>query len=403
MKKIQFTLFALLMTAMAHAQAARCDATGGSLEAAKSAFSQQCRGETRQDCDPLANGRWQCANFTIRSSHSSIFATAGGSSNSTPNNQCEASASSLNAAKRAFANKCAGIVRTDCDPIGGGWTCASFDIVSSSNAESAPLESEENRVADTSDSDIDGVVNNRDLCNNTPQSERSDRRGCGQASQSSFTEKNGLVVVEMESTNYGSDWQFKTGAGSTGRGFLEWEGGDNFNRPGVGTITVPVVITNAGTYRFSWRSLVNKGNSPTESNDAWLRIEADNFFGRKLASNRSNESSVGHTVCPKEKLPGNSCRGEEPEGSSRDGYFKVYRAGSPLKQWNWVASTSDNDRHEVFATFNLPGTYNIKISGRSDGHAIDRFVLHLTQSRSGVRNVSHDNAIRISNEESTRQ
>lgn len=401
--RLQLFFLPLLLTAIAGgAQAAKCDATGKNLSAAKSAFSQQCRGETRKDCDPLSNGRWQCANFTLGANNSNTPSSVRAGAPSGSNNRCEATERSLSAAKRAFASKCAGITRKDCDPVGGRWTCASFDISSSSNQESAPQTSDRGGAASGRDSDLDGVPNSRDLCSNTHQSERADRRGCGQASQNSFTERNGLVVVEMESTNYGNGWEFKTGAGSTGRGYLEWEGGDNFNRQGVGTITVPIVITNVGTYRFSWRNLVNRGGDPSESNDAWLRIEADNFFGRKLTSRRG-ESSVGHTVCPKGKLRSNSCRGEEPEGSSGNGYLKVYRSGTPVRQWRWVTGTSDNDRHEVFATFDAPGTYNVKISGRSDGHAIDRFVLHLTEGRSGVNNVSNSSAIRTSNKESARQ
>lgn len=37
--------------------------------------------------------------------------------------------------------------------------------------------------------------------------------------------------------------------------------------------------------------------------------------------------------------------------------------------------TSDNDAHQVYARFDSAGEYEIQISGRSNYHAIDRFVL----------------------------
>lgn len=38
---------------------------------------------------------------------------------------CDASAATLGAAKEAYAKRCPGLPRIDCDPVGGGWSCSS--------------------------------------------------------------------------------------------------------------------------------------------------------------------------------------------------------------------------------------------------------------------------------------
>lgn len=260
-------------------------------------------------------------------------------------------------------------------------------------------------AASQKDSDLDSITDDLDFCNATPAGEEINLRGCSLTTESTFTEVDGLVVVEMESTNYGDGWILKTGLESTGRGFLEWQGGNNFNNPGAaGIIEIPIAISTAGTYRFSWRNIVNMGDASTDSNDAWLRIQADTFFGLKTQPGGGNEASeVGHIVCPIGAPAANNCAGVEPNGASGAGYLKVYRTGSNLRAWNWVTGTSDNDRHEVFATFNTPGVYTVTISGRSNGHAIDRFVMHLSENTPPTNDISNNNATDEANEESARQ
>ncbi len=180
-----------------------------------------------------------------------------------------------------------------------------------------------------------------------------------------FQEQNGLVVVDLESVNAPGGWASQSGSGSIG-GFLNWQGNDSFGNPGNGTLTVKVNITSPGTYRFLWRNSIRKANvANTDHNDSWLRIVANNFYGKKGSS----------TVCPVGKLSGNACSGSRPKGSSANGWFKVYRSGGSPLDWNWVTSTSDNDAHSIFAQFNRAGVYDVQISGRSKDHGIDRFVM----------------------------
>ncbi|MGM8228672.1 carbohydrate-binding protein [Cellvibrio sp. ARAG 10.3] len=180
-----------------------------------------------------------------------------------------------------------------------------------------------------------------------------------------FTEQNGLLVVELESTSYSNSWLLESGNGSFNGNFLTWKGNDSFGTPGMGTISIPVKINNPGRYKFNMRSIIRHGTSTTEANDSWLKINADKFYGFKN----------GHIVCPRNTVA-ESCNGDVPKGSSSNGWFKVYRSGSPANSFLWSALTSDNDGHNIFAEFNQAGTYSLEISARSKNHGIDRIVLH---------------------------
>ncbi|MBD3314443.1 MAG: hypothetical protein GF344_01540, partial [Chitinivibrionales bacterium] len=176
-----------------------------------------------------------------------------------------------------------------------------------------------------------------------------------------FQENNGLVVIEIESIDPANGWSEKTTAADySGNGYFEWTGSDMFNAPGSGTLTYKVRISSTGTYRFQWRNKVGAGTQTTEHNDSWLRIpDADDFYGKK----------GGDIVHPK-----GVCSSDCPEGSGKDGWFKVYCSGT--MNWTWSTNTSDNDAHQIYADFNSPGDYTIEISGRSKHHLLDRFVLY---------------------------
>ena len=51
----------------------------------------------------------------------------------------------------------------------------------------------------------------------------------------------------------------------------------------------------------------------------------------------------------------------------------MYSSGTT--SWTWSCRTSDHDPHEIYASFDTAGVYTVQISGRSENHAIDRFVL----------------------------
>ncbi len=186
----------------------------------------------------------------------------------------------------------------------------------------------------------------------------------GQCSGADFEEQNGIAVIEAEAVNsLSSGWRRESGAsGFTGSGFLAWRGSDSFNTPGNGTIQFKVRINTPGRYRFVWRNrigIIASSRPTTEHNDAWLKIpDASLFFAQQ-----------GSSII----YPGGSGRTPNPQGASSGGWFKVYTS---TIDWNWTTNTSDRDPHQVFADFNSAGTYTIEISGRSNGHFIDRIVLY---------------------------
>ena len=206
-------------------------------------------------------------------------------------------------------------------------------------------------------------------------------QGTGSGTEGAFVEENGLVVIEMESApSLSGSWETAgtystafspnvTSPGTaTGGDFIIWQGPQYFGNTGNGLISYPIEITTTGTYRFQWRNQVGNGTLNTEHNDTWLKIEADSFYGQK---------GSGAIVCPK-GLDGttNNCTGNEPAGAGGNGWFKIYANAT---SWSWATNTSDNDPHQIFATFDAPGTYNILVSARSSSHAIDRMVLsHVT-------------------------
>ncbi|MEO1253422.1 MAG: hypothetical protein AAFY41_00870 [Bacteroidota bacterium] len=188
--------------------------------------------------------------------------------------------------------------------------------------------------------------------------------GCSEDQAPVFVELEGLLLVEAEAVDYGEGWRLvRDLSDATGSGYMRWEGENQNNNPGVGLATFNLEISTAGTYRFIWRSAVTEGDNPTEANDSWLRFpDADDYFG---------ERNNGSIVYPK-----GTGKTPNPNGSSKDGWFKIYRSGTPL-DFKWQAKTSDNDAHDIYVTFESAGVYTMEISGRSAGHAIDKFVLYL--------------------------
>lgn len=178
-----------------------------------------------------------------------------------------------------------------------------------------------------------------------------------------FEERDGIISIEFENNDFPEGWILKNAvADVSGDGYMQWEGNPSMGNPGNGMVTFPVKITNAGTYRFIWKSSYRKGDNGTEHNDSWLRFpDADNFFGMK------NDGSVVY--------PNGSGKEPNPNGASKEGWFKVYRSGNN-NEFKWQSKTSDNDGHDIYISFETEGVYLMEISARSDFHAIDRILIH---------------------------
>ena len=105
-------------------------------------------------------------------------------------------------------------------------------------------------------------------------------------------------------------------------------------------------------------------------------------------------------MCPAQQADSNQCVGDRPEGSTGNGWFKVYRSGGPASSWSWSTRTSDSDAHSIYADFMQAGKYELLISARSTNHAIDRLVLF--RSRNNSNNISENFATSSDRPESMR-
>ena len=195
---------------------------------------------------------------------------------------------------------------------------------------------------------------------------------CEEGKTAVYIEKDGVLIIESENGNFSNtDWTLTTDiAEFSGDGYLVWNGENSLGEPGNGTLTYKVRITKTGTYRFIWRSYITIGSNGSEHNDSWLRIpDAKHFYGRK--NNGNIVYPKGTTLDPIPESAGQ--QNTTPNGSGKDGWFKIYM--NMANKWHWQSSTSDNDAHNIFVVFDTPGDYTIEVSGRSEGHGIDKFVL----------------------------
>jgi hypothetical protein len=175
------------------------------------------------------------------------------------------------------------------------------------------------------------------------------------------TEKDGVILIEMESIPLVENWQLKTDVnGYSGDGYITWTGDEYFDDSSHGRMEYKIRINNPGTYMLKWYTMVGKGTDNTEHNDTWVKIDdAAKFYGKREDGNIVRPHGVCTDDCPK--------------GSGHNGYFKVY--GAYHDSWDWHASTSDHDEHDIFVEFDTPGIYTIKIAARSSWHYIDKMVL----------------------------
>ncbi|WP_299046113.1 T9SS type A sorting domain-containing protein [uncultured Polaribacter sp.] len=214
-----------------------------------------------------------------------------------------------------------------------------------------------------------------------------------------FEEKDGLLTIEMESgvLPSGSNWQKGSESDPNVSGatidYIFWNGTESFNRLSGAPITYNIKINNPGTYRFAWRGRIGRGTSRGEHNDAWLRIEADDFFATKQNSPTSTEVVEPRPNC--NNNPNRNC----PEGSSTEGFFKAFMNRSPTgpedQRWGFVTNANDGDSFRfIWATFNTPGNYSVIVDARSNSFFIDKMVLRRS-------NVSDSTAFNLNNPESS--
>jgi hypothetical protein len=198
-------------------------------------------------------------------------------------------------------------------------------------------------------------------------------------------EQNGLVVVEMESIPLVSNWEQSNDVeGATGNGAIQWTGNPYFDDVSNGKMTYNVKINTPGTYVFDWRVAISRGESRSEHNDTWLKIDGvKHYYGI---------NQEGHKVKPRPYCEEGSeyeCPNKE-EGL--EGYLKIY--GGAVKNYVWMANTSDGRRHSIEVVVDKPGMISINIAARSSYQSIDRFILYKKDT------ISVDDARDLKNEPS---
>ena len=200
-----------------------------------------------------------------------------------------------------------------------------------------------------------------------------------------FEEKDGLLTIEMESGIINDDrWKIGTETTATTGDeeitYLHWTGAESFNALSGAPIVYKIKINNPGTYRFAWRMRVGKGTRKGEHNDAWLKIDAEDFYGIK----------DGAKVYPK-PLCNSSSDLTCAAGSSTQNFIKAF--GNRL-DYGFVTNTNDHVAHRVFVTFEEAKEYTITVDARSSYLFVDKMVLRRS-------NVSDSVAFNLNNTEST--
>jgi hypothetical protein len=155
-----------------------------------------------------------------------------------------------------------------------------------------------------------------------------------------YLEQNGQVVIEVEVVPPAGSWdESQAIAGYTGDSYYVWDG-PNQSQGGNGLLTYEIRIQSAGNYQILWRSRITEGDDSTEGNDTWVSLSGTPISG---------QHTIGTNV-----------------------WTKAYHG--QLGKWSWQTATKDFDPQPIRQFFSA-GLHTIRLSGRSGGHAVDRFVL----------------------------
>ena len=160
---------------------------------------------------------------------------------------------------------------------------------------------------------------------------------------------NDYAAWEIELEPAFNGWIEQAANANTSGPWYSWQGGNNFflAEAGEDIIKYNVCITQAGVYQFKIHSFSDTSanpNRPDLANDVWVRFPT----GTDVAG----------------------------QVDAVQGWIKAFRNGSLANQWSWVtqAEHSGNQWATVQQFFSA-GDHCIEISGRSNGHGIDRFAL----------------------------
>lgn len=206
--------------------------------------------------------------------------------------------------------------------------------------------------------------------------------------EGTWIEKDGILVCEMEHAELQEKWTLRpasftndvTMAGSLGDGWIEWAGAqyqvttisDESKANGISIYRFK--INTAGDYTFRWRSKqYTSVASGDAGNDSYVKFET----GTPLPMTANDGSTQTITK-----------------------FTKVWVQSQA--DWSW--NTSFEPLHGVFVSnpqvHYEAGIHEIRIAGRSTGHAIDRFVLYHS-SIGGTAALNADESARVLTSEYT--
>ena len=156
------------------------------------------------------------------------------------------------------------------------------------------------------------------------------------SAQSTYIAQNGLLAIPMENSGAPGAWNLSTSTpGFAGDGYIEWEGPNYFNQPGVaGVFGFTFEVQEAGEWIMRIRNR-HEDPDPTEENDVWARMDGGPWI--KTFSNA--QTSVG--------------------------------------AWTWESTFELGHGNFPQASYSLStGVHRIEFSGRSNGFKMDRLHLH---------------------------
>lgn len=213
--------------------------------------------------------------------------------------------------------------------------------------------------------------------------------GSGSGTAGAFIENNGIVIFEAETdfVDTSGGWNIETESGNT---YLA-ASTDHFGNLNGQSVNYNVEITTPGVYRFHVKSKIS-GSSSTDQNDTWFKINNTSnvhFFtvqGGSLSSTQQflNELNDAQSTSKTLYWPKGNAQGRPDHGNENpgiNGFFKVY---TNTISNSWTTKTIDNNGWPIYAYFESPGTYELTMSERSEGHMIDRLALTLIDGAAGT-------------------
>lgn len=182
--------------------------------------------------------------------------------------------------------------------------------------------------------------------------------------QLTYQESNGTIVIEAENIASTKGWLYSVDTTKhLGLGYLTWKKQGQGIQAGQGLLSYDFEIKTAGNYQFFMRSrMLNPSNRPEtldpDGNDIWLKFE-------------------GGTDVNKAKRLGNE-------------WNKIAILGHPQgRTYNTHAVKGKPHPNTPVCRYFEAGKYKIMLSGRSEGHCIDRLILKKYNKKT-IENLSFD-------------